>query len=125
MRTLPFLLLLAATARAEEPFPTFGSPSHFTEASGAAIYGSVCAGCHMPDGRGAAGAGAYPGLAHNERLAAAGYPVALVLRGHGAMPPFGRSLSDAQVAAVVDFIRTHFGNSYADPTVAADVAASR
>ncbi len=125
MRAVLILLVLAAGARAEEPGPTFGSPFHFTEAGGAAIYNSVCAGCHMPDGRGAAGAGAYPALANDERLVAAGYPIAMVLNGHGAMPSFGRSLSDAQVAAVVGFIRTHFGNAYPDAPSAADVAAAR
>ncbi len=79
----------------------------------------------MPDGRGASGAGAYPALAGNERLAAAGYPIALVLRGGGGMPPFARTLSDAQVAAVVGFIRTHFGNAYPDAPSAAGVAAAR
>ena len=124
MRLLALLLLLATAARADTP-PSFGSPTHFTEAGGAAVYAGVCAGCHMPDGRGAAGAGAYPALAKNERLVAAGYPIALVLHGHGAMPPFGRTLSDAQVAAVVDYIRTHFGNHYPEATAAADVAAAR
>ncbi len=37
---------------------SFGSPFHFTEQGGAAIYAGICAGCHMPDGRGAVGAGA-------------------------------------------------------------------
>ena len=28
------------------------------------------------------------------------------------MPPFGRLMTDEQVAAVVNYIRTHFGNDY-------------
>lgn len=119
------LLVLGGTARADEPGPTFGSPFRFTEVGGAAIYGSVCAGCHMPNGQGAAGAGAYPALAHDERLAASGYPLALVLHGHGAMPSFARWLTDAQVAAVVDFIRRNLGNDYRDAPSEADVAAAR
>ena len=125
MMRLLCLLLLASTARADEPGPTFGSPYHFTEMGGAALYRSVCAGCHMPNGQGAVGAGAYPALANDPKLAQAAYPIALVLKGQGAMPPFGRSLSDAQVAAVVGFIRTNFGNAYADAPSAADVAAAR
>ena len=31
------------------------------------------------------------------------------------MPPFGALLDDAQIAAVVEYIRTHFGNTYLDP----------
>ena len=38
-----------------------------------------------------------------------------VNHGQKAMPPFGRMLDDAQVAAVVEYIRTHFGNDFPDP----------
>ncbi|MDB6086635.1 MAG: hypothetical protein JWN43_4516, partial [Gammaproteobacteria bacterium] len=53
-------------------------------------------------------------LAHNERLAAAAYPVITVLKGRKAMPPLASYLSDAQVAAVVNYVRTHFDNAYSD-----------
>ncbi len=126
MRGAALLVLLVATAaRADEPGPSFGNPFRFTEVGGAAVYAGACAGCHMPDGRGAVGAAAYPSLVRDERLAAAGYPIARVLRGRGAMPPLGRSLSDEQVAAVVGYIRTNFGNAYAPGPMAADVAAAR
>jgi mono/diheme cytochrome c family protein len=82
---------------------------------GAAIYQHVCQGCHMPGGRGASGgAGAFPALANNTHLEDAGYPVSMVLNGHGAMPWFNGTLSPAQIAAVVGFVRTHFGNRYGD-----------
>ncbi len=119
------VVFAAFAARADAPGPTFGSPFRFTEQGGAAVYGAVCAGCHMADGRGATWAGRYPSLAGDERLAAAGYPIARALRGNKAMPGFGRMLTDAQVAAVVGFIRTHFGNDYPDEPSAADVAAAR
>ncbi len=122
------LLLIAAwvsPAWADEPGPSFGSPFRFTETGGAALYRSVCAGCHMPDGHGAVGAGSYPSLARDARLAASGYAIALVLHGHGAMPPFARTLTNDQVAAVVGYIRTNFGNAYPAPPTAAEVAAAR
>ncbi len=125
MRFLLALAAMTAVAQAGEPWPTFGNPYAFTEQGGEAVYRSVCAGCHMPEGHGARGAGSYPSLADNPRLAASGYPVAVVLKGQKAMPPFGGSLTDEQVAGVVGFIRTHFGNSYADAPTAADVAAGR
>jgi mono/diheme cytochrome c family protein len=125
IRAALLLLLLSTAAWADEPGPTFGSPFHFTEAGGASLYCSVCAGCHMPDGRGAAGAGRYPALAGDARLASSGYAIALVLHGHGAMPPFARTLSDDQVAAVVGYIRTNLGNAYPGGPTAAEVAAAR
>ena len=104
---------------------SFGSPFHFTEQGGAAIYAGICAGCHMPDGRGAVGAGAYPTLAQDARLRAAGYPIAVVLHGEKAMPGFARTLSDQQIADVVGYVRTHFGNDDPDVPTAADVKAAR
>ena len=126
MTRLALLLLIATTpCWAEEPGPSFGSPFHFTEIGGAAVYNAVCAGCHMADGRGAVGAGRYPALAGDERLAAVGYSIARVLHGKGAMPPFARTLSDDQVAAVVGFIRSQFGNVFIAAPTAAEVAAAR
>lgn len=125
MRWLAALLLMTVAARADSAGPSFGNPYRYTEAGGEAVYGVACAGCHMPDGRGAVGAGAYPSLRDDPRLAAAGYPIGLVLRGRNAMPPFARTLTDEQVAAVVGYIRTHFGNAYSAMPAAADVATAR
>lgn len=98
------------------PFPFEG---------GEAIYKGVCQGCHMPDARGAVGAGAYPALAKNEKLETAGYPVAMVLKGQKAMPGFAMQLDDRQIADVVNYVRTHFGNHYTDVVKPADVKVQR
>jgi mono/diheme cytochrome c family protein len=121
-------LALAATAsvaQAQSPSPFSSNPFRFTHQDGEAIYRNVCAGCHMPDGRGASGAGAYPALARNPKLEAAGYPVLLVVNGQKAMPAFGRALDDNQVAAVVNYIRANFGNAYTDRVSTDDVKAAR
>ena len=104
---------------------TFGSRTHFTEQGGAAIYAAVCAACHMPDGLGASGAGSYPSLARNPSLAAGAYPVAVVILGQKAMPSFAATLSDQQIADVISYVRTHFGNAYTDTVTVAEVAAAR
>jgi cytochrome c5 len=93
---------------------TFSSGYRFVEMSGEELFVNVCQGCHMPDGAGAVGAGTYPSLAANANLEAGGYPVHLVLHGRHGMPPFGDMMSDDQVAAVVNYLRTHFGNNYQD-----------
>ena len=113
----------AAAALAQSPFSS--SPFRITHQDGEAIYRTICAGCHMPEGQGAAGAGAYPALTRNATLAAAGYPILLVVNGRKAMPDFGRVLDDNQVAAVVNYIRANFGNAYTDRVSADDVKAAR
>ena len=101
-------------------------PQMFPEQGGEAIYKGVCQACHMPDAKGGVGAGMYPALAKNPKLAVAGYPISVVVNGQKAMPAFlGTKLSDQQIADVVNYVRTHFGNSYADMVTAADVKAVR
>jgi mono/diheme cytochrome c family protein len=78
----------------------------------------------MPDARGATGAGAYPALASNPRLQAPVYPIAIMLRGQKAMPSFA-DLSDAQIAELTNYIRTHFGNQYTGTTTADQVTKLR
>jgi mono/diheme cytochrome c family protein len=97
----------------------------FPQQTGEELFRNICQGCHMPDAKGAVGAGAYPALAANPRLAAAIYPITVVLHGQRAMPPFGESLSDEQVANVINYVRTHFGNRYKDQVTPAAVAARR
>ena len=62
-------------------------PGDYSFSGGAAVYSHVCQACHMPDGKGAVGAGAFPSLAANPKLEAAAYPVALILNGSKAMLP--------------------------------------
>lgn len=121
--------LLAATARADPPAGSSGamlSPTwRFGEQTGEALYVNVCQACHMSKGEGAIGAGRYPALAKNASLAASDYVLQVVLNGQRAMPPFARLMSDDQVAAIVNYVRTHLGNDYADAVTAADVKSAR
>jgi hypothetical protein len=97
----------------------------FPMQDGEAIYKGVCQGCHMPDAKGAVGAGMYPALAKNENLETAGYPVGVIVKGQKAMPALGAFFSDVQVANVVNYIRTHFGNKYKDKVKPEDVKLMR
>ena len=124
------LSLLSSMAHAQSAVPSASqaalSPGFkFTETSGEELFANVCRACHMPDGKGAAGAGTYPSLADNRNLEAGGYPVTVVVNGQRAMPPFGAMMSDDQVAAVVNYLRTHFGNHYQDAVTAEDVKTAR
>ena len=104
---------------------TFSSGLSFVEMSGEELFANVCQGCHMPGGMGATGAGSYPALASNKNLEASGYPIELVVNGRRGMPPFGKTMTDDQIAAVVNYVRTHFGNKYEDKVTASDVRAAR
>jgi mono/diheme cytochrome c family protein len=115
----------ASTAGAQSPDGSFMSSRRFMQRDGEVIYRTVCQGCHMPDARGAVGAGSYPALANDPKLAEAEYPVLVVVDGSKGMPPFGKLLDDEQVAAVVNYVRSHFGNSYSDSVSPADVGSAR
>jgi mono/diheme cytochrome c family protein len=104
-------------------------------ANGEWIFHHICQGCHMPDAKGATGAGTYPALTGNPRLVSAQYMAATILFGRHDMPSFKMSgepnrsffasskLTDAQIADVVNYVRTHFGNHYSDTITAAEVTA--
>src|SRR5438067_1182918 len=64
-------------------------------------------------------------ITHYRNLEAAGYPISLVVNGRRGMPPFGDMMTDGQIAAVVNYLRTHFGNSYQDVVIAKDVRDAR
>jgi mono/diheme cytochrome c family protein len=124
------LLLLSLPAYAQSTVPAVSEPAlspgfSFVEKSGEDLFTNVCRGCHMSDGKGATGAGTYPSLAGDSNLEASGYPVGIVVNGQRAMPPFGAMMDDDQVAAVVNYVRTHFGNGYPDAVTAEDVRAVR
>lgn len=117
--------LASVTGVAQLKDGTFSSPTRFVPRDGEVLYRSSCQACHMAEGQGAAGAGTYPALAGNAKLRTAKYPVFLVVNGTRAMPPFGDQMDDEQIAAVVNYLRTHFGNAYTDAVSPADVKAAR
>jgi cytochrome c5 len=123
------LSLLSIIAHAQSGTPISKSALSqgfsFFEMSGEELFANVCRGCHMSDGKGATGAGTYPSLAGNKNLEASRYPLAVVVNGQRGMPAFGAMMSDDQVAAVVNYLRTHFDNNYQDAVSAEDVRTVR
>ena len=128
MAGLAMLLALSAAAFAQDNATTrrtFSSGFRFVEMTGEELFANVCQGCHMPDATGATGAGTYPSLVANRNLDASGYAVHLVVNGRRGMPAFGDMMTDGQVAAVVNYLRTHFGNSYTDAVTGGEVKEAR
>jgi len=119
------LMAYAQDARPSSSRPALSTGFRFAEMTGEELYANVCQGCHMSDAKGAAGAGTYPSLAGDSNLEVGFYPVSVVINGQRGMPRLGAMLSDDQVAAVVNYLRTHFGNSYRDAVTAEDVKAAR
>jgi mono/diheme cytochrome c family protein len=137
LRSFALLLALALTSLCSgDELPPFSPPAslavgalagrgHFVQRGGATLYRAICQGCHMPDARGAQGAGMYPALAANPKLASANYPALTILQGRRGMPALGDSLSDEQVAEVVNYVRSHFDNHFSDSLTADDIARLR
>jgi mono/diheme cytochrome c family protein len=115
----------ASAADSQSSNGSFMSAQRFIQRDGEVIYRTVCQGCHMANAQGAVGAGAYPALANDPKLDEARYAVLRVVNGSKGMPPFGKLLDDEQVAAVVNYVRSHFGNSYPDSVSPADVGSAR
>ena len=124
---------LSAVLLACLPGACAGDPAAVDD-PGANVYGANCVTCHQVDGRGVAGV--YPPLVASEWANAdEGRLIRLVLNGmrgrhvaggveyDNVMTPHS-FLSDDQIAAVLNYVRTHFGNS-ADSVRAGDVAAVR
>jgi mono/diheme cytochrome c family protein len=121
-----FALVLGLACSGSVHAQVLGPPTKLPLQGGEAIYKGVCQDCHMPDARGGkVGPIGYPALAANPKLEVSGYPIAVVVHGQKAMPPFGPSLSDEQVADVVNYIRNHFGNDYKDSVTPNDVKGAR
>jgi len=96
-------------------------------ARGEKVYAANCVACHQANGMGVPNA--FPALAGSKMLA--GPPaaqIAMVLNGKQgtAMQPFGKQLSDTEIAAVITYTRSAWGNKPADALVQpAEVKAAR
>lgn len=107
----------AATAVAS----TAAAPSVAAAADGAKIYNQNCSSCHQPNGQGVKGT--YPPLIGNPTVT--GYDIHLIhivkygltgkttvggVQYNGMMPAWSQSLSNADIAAVLTYIRSSWGN---------------
>lgn len=77
--------------------------------NGASIYAEKCESCHKADGR---GGGPFPALAGNSAVTAKSPAqiIAIVVHGKGLMPAYRPGLSDADIAAVLTYVRSSWGN---------------
>jgi mono/diheme cytochrome c family protein len=127
----------AGQASAAAPPAAASVPAATTPAAGAdgrAVYQRTCVTCHQQNGQGIQGT--FPPLAENPVVAGdKARLINLVLHGlsgpvmvkgvryNNVMPPW-KTLSDADMAAVLTYVRSNFGNT-ADAVAPAEVAAQR
>lgn len=79
------------------------------QADGKAVFQKNCAACHQASGKGIPGA--FPALAGSTFVQGPAQDAATVLlKGRGGMPDFSASLSDAEIAAVLTYVRSSWGN---------------
>lgn len=123
----------AATAASTSAAGTRATPASGASVNGRHVFEENCSGCHGLEGKGQPGI--YPSLAGNPDLAKdAGLPARVVLFGltgpieigdakySATMPPFGH-LDDAEIAAVVNYVRSAWGNAANGAPAAVDARA--
>jgi len=98
-RSLPLLLALLWLAQ----------QTLAADADGESLYRANCAECHQRDGQGISTI--YPALDGSEVVTGSGIDVALVmLIGRGEMPSFDGALSNAEIAAIINYLRNAWSN---------------
>ena len=107
---------------------TFGivlavSPVAAFAAEGQALFMDNCAACHRPNGVGVPGA--FPSL-KGSKVAQGDprEPISRVLKGRGGMPSFQAELSDVEIATILTYVRSAWGNK-APPVLPAQIAVLR
>lgn len=123
--------MASAATRAASASPAGG----YDAAKGASLYTANCSACHQANGEGLAGA--FPPLKGNDVVNDddATQHIHVVLGGlhgvqvggvayGGVMPPFAATLTDADIADIIDYERSSWGN-HGKPAVAAQVGAER
>jgi mono/diheme cytochrome c family protein len=111
--------------------PTATADVAALSAAGARVYATYCSSCHQANGRGSTGA--FPPLAGSDivtgdpakliRVVKYGLSGAVQVAGttyNGQMPAWSSQISDADIAAVLTYVRTSWGNQ-AGPITASEV----
>lgn len=100
-----------------------GAPAPAAELSPERLFIANCSACHQRNGRGIPQA--FPALDGDALVQGdPGEPIAVLLNGRGGMPAFSGQLDDVQIAAILTYVRSAWGNR-AGPVQASKVAAAR
>ena len=98
-------------------------PTSAWAATPSALFNDNCSACHQTTGKGVKGA--FPALAGDPFVQGDPGPMmGTVLAGRAGMPAFKDDLSDLELASLLTYVRTSWGNK-GKPVSASDVAAAR
>lgn len=135
MLTALLLLSFVSVAFVNDPKQPADAADVAMQADGEEIYMTRCLSCHMTNGEGVPGV--FPPLAGSEYVVGdKGTVIRMILNGlmgeitvkdvtySGMMPPWGGFLDDQQIADVLTYVRSNFGNE-AEAVTAEEVAAVR
>ena len=87
------------------------------------LFNDNCSACHQTSGKGVKGA--FPALAGDPFVQGDPAPlIATVLAGRAGMPSFKDDLNDADLASLLTYVRTSWGNK-GKPLTPADITAAR
>ena len=114
--TNPYNRVATTTVTTSTTTATGGAP--------ASIYAAKCSACHGANGQGTPGA--FPALAGDKIVNGSDIKalVNIVALGKGTMPAYRSQLSDADLAALLTYIRSNWGNT-AGPVTVTDVAGAK
>lgn len=125
----------AASAAATSAATKTGGGAMAAAGNGAKIYNTNCSSCHQANGKGQPGV--FPPLAGNPVVTGPADKVIHIVKNglsgkitingasyNGQMPAWKGTLSDADIASVVTYIRTSWGN-HASPVTASQVTATK
>ena len=100
---------LAAALAAAVSCATATAAAAATAPTGEAMFAQNCSACHQLTGKGVPGA--FPQLVGDPIvLGPADKLSALILRGRGGMPSFKADLTDEQIAPILTYVRSAWGN---------------
>ena len=117
MKSASRFALLCLVAAASAPAVASAAPPPKS------LYEDNCSACHQVTGKGIKGA--FPALAGSPLVNGPPAPlVTTVLNGRAGMPAFKDDINDADLAGILSYVRTSWGNK-GKPVTAAEIAAIR
>jgi mono/diheme cytochrome c family protein len=123
MKIRHFLIALALTGTGMVPGMAEAQAAGSQPPDGKTLFAKNCAACHQASGKGIPGA--FPALAGNGFVQGSPSDVSTVLlKGRGGMPDFSGNLDDVEIAQVLSYVRSSWGNAAA-PLSPDEIAAQR